>query len=120
MVKFIDDRYFKINGVTEGEFEPSRQGCYVSVFVQQDDGNFKSICIARFAKYGGKAAGLAEAKRWLKAAFKVYSTGTDIYNALQATNPETGRNHTPAQLIPLPPPRQYKKRFHPHTSTALL
>jgi hypothetical protein len=109
-VKFIDNRFFKVNGVTEGEFEPSRGGCYVSVFVMQVDGTFKTICIARFAKYGGRAAGLAEAKRWLKAAFARYSTGTELYKALQEINPESGMSYSPAQLIPVPPARHYQKQ----------
>lgn len=112
MVKFVNDRYFTVNGTTEGEFEPSSQGCYVSVMVMQDDGNFKSICIARFGKYGGRAKGLGEAKRWLKAAFARYSTGTELYNALQQPDPDssTGMSYSPAGLIPVPPPRQYRKK----------
>ena len=107
-VKFENDRFFRVNGVTEGDFDPSRQGCYVSVFVMQDDGNFKTICIARFGKYGGRAHGLAEAKRWLKAAFARYNTGTELYNALQEINPKSGMSYSPAQLIPVPEPRQRK------------
>jgi hypothetical protein len=121
MVKFISDRYFTVNGNTEGEFEPSRQGCYVSVFVEQKiiitgllfgdeplaKESYKLICIARFGKYAGQARGLAEAKRWLKAAFAQYATGTELYNAL---NPGDGEHISPGQLIPVPPPRKYRRR----------
>jgi hypothetical protein len=103
------DRFIEVNGVTEGEFSPSSQGCYLNLFVVQDDGNVKTICVARFAKYGGRAKGLAEAKRWVKAAFAEYPTGTELYAALQRIDPNTGMTFSPGALIPVPPPRNYRR-----------
>lgn len=103
-IRFEHDRYVAQDGVRVAEFDPTREGTYLSLYVGEE-----RRCVARFGKYRGRSYALGEAKRWIKAALAEYGTVGALYAALN-TPDETGTPPAPGRLIPVPPPRATRRR----------